>query len=48
MGATEDARSALLAIRAEAGDAQLQRVVALAGPASALAERVLGEKGPYR
>jgi hypothetical protein len=48
IGDTEEARKVLLAIRAKSGDAFLRRVVAHAGPASAIAESVLGDGGAYR
>jgi hypothetical protein len=48
LGAVEDARDTLRALRTEGGDALLRRVVAHAGPASRLAETLLSEQGAYR
>ena len=48
LGATEEARETLRALRSEGGDALLRRVVAHGGPASRAAEALLTEGGAYR
>jgi hypothetical protein len=48
IGDVTEARETLESVRQEAGDRPLERVVAHDGPASRLAEAVLGERGAYR
>ena len=48
LGATDEARDTLRALRNDEGDALLRRTVAHEGPASRLAESLLAEQGAYR
>lgn len=48
LGATEEARTTLRAIRSESGEDAIRRIVTHDGPASRLAEMLIAEGGAYR